>query len=318
MSTRNSTLERNKAVVRSFKECQGTKDQEATMREIMSPDYKRIRGGLVNLADNAAGQGWPEPGLFLRKALPDRVDRIEGIVAEGDRVAMLWRLNATHTGNLFGIPPTGRKIDIYEAGFFQVIDGRIVEGWFMCDELGLLLQLERQMPRRKDGMVVVPHVEGRGDAPDTLVDAVNSAASSTPQERNKARLAKSRSKLVPPDDRGDLVRKRHGLPQLHEYGERNGCAQQDIDYAFPDRSDSIVRALAEGDEVWMRYNMRGTHTQGFYGLPPTGQRCVISEVAIARFAGEKWAQEWYMSDGLGALLQLGALDMLEELGCKPV
>ena len=159
MTTSDAQLERNKRIVRSFKECQGTKDQDATMREIMSPNYKRIRGGLVNLDENAEGQGWPEPGLFLRKALPDRVDRIEDIIAEGDRVAMLWRLNATQTGNLFAITPTVKKVDIYEAGFFHVLDVKIVDGWFMCDELGLLLQIERQMPKRKDGRVVVPHVD---------------------------------------------------------------------------------------------------------------------------------------------------------------
>ena len=165
MHTSPAELEHNKAIVRSFKECQGTKDQDATMREIMAPNYNRIRGGLINLAENAEGQDFPPPGLFLRKALPDRVDAIEDIVAEGDRVAMRWRLNATHTGNLFGIPPTGRKIDIYEVGFFRVVEGKIVEGWFMCDELGLLIQLGRQrhVPIAKiNGRAVRP--AGRGPA----------------------------------------------------------------------------------------------------------------------------------------------------------
>ncbi len=289
MTATNSTLERNKAIVRSFKESQGTKDQDATMREIMSPDYKRTRGGLINLADNAAGQDWPEPGLFLRKALPDRVDRIEDIAAEGDRVAMMWRLNATHTGNLFGIPPTGRKIDIYEVGFFRVVEGRIVEGWFMCDELALLIQLERRMPKRKVGSIVVPHVSDEGDAPDAAM----------------ARLI----------SRGA----RAGLPtQLRNYAERTGVAQQDLAYALPDRSDRVACVIAEGDKVWTRFNLRGTNTKSFYGLAPTGKRCVISEVGIARTKGGDWAEPWYLADGLGALLQLDALDVLERLGCKPV
>ena len=71
MATSASHVERNKAIVRSFKECQGTKEQDATMSRIMAPDYNRIRGGLVNLAENAEGQDFPPPGLFLRKALPD-------------------------------------------------------------------------------------------------------------------------------------------------------------------------------------------------------------------------------------------------------
>ena len=315
MTTPDSQLTRNKAIVRSFKECQGTKDQDATMREIMSPDYKRIRGGLINLADNAAGQGWPEPGLFLRKALPDRVDRIEDIVAEGDRVAMLWRLNATHTGNLFGIPPTGKKIDIYEVGFFQVIDGKIVEGWFMCDELGLLIQLESQMPKRKDGSIVVPHVNDEGEAPDALLERL--VSQSTQQDRNKMKVVRSKSGSKKPEDHAN-TRTRWGVPELREYGERNGVAQMDMSHAFPDRSDRIVRVLAESDKVWMRFNLRGTNTQSFYGLPPTGKRCLISEVGIARLAGDEWTEDWYLADGLGALLQLGAVDMLEKLGCKAV
>src|ERR1044072_9505798 len=104
------------------------------MKEIMSPQYKPIRGGSVHLAESAHGQGFPEPGLFLRKALPDRVDAIEDIVADGDRGTVIWRLQATYTDNFVGIPPTGKKIDILEIGFFRVVAGKIVEGWFMADE----------------------------------------------------------------------------------------------------------------------------------------------------------------------------------------
>ena len=172
-----SQLENNKRIVRSFKTCQGTKDQDATMREILAPDYKRLRGGLVNLATNAEGQGFPEPGLFLRKAFPDRVDVIEDIIAEDDRVGMLWRLQATHTGNLFGIPPTGKKIDVYEIGFFRVADNKITEGWFMCDEFGLLIQLGAQMPRRKDGRFKPPPVTDAGDNADRRQSAYSCRSS---------------------------------------------------------------------------------------------------------------------------------------------
>ena len=112
MNTSVSTLESNKAAVRRFKESQGTSDQAAAMREILAPDYMRLRGGMANLADNARDQGFPGPGEFLRDAFPDRVDVIEDIIAEDDRVGMLWRLTGTHEGNLFGIPPTRRVIPV--------------------------------------------------------------------------------------------------------------------------------------------------------------------------------------------------------------
>lgn len=310
-------LDRNKAIVRSFKECQGTKDQDATMREIMSPGYKRIRGGLVNLAENAHGQDFPEPGLFLRKALPDRVDAIEDIVAEGDRVGMIWRLQATHTGNLFGIPPTGKKIDIYEIGFFRVVDGKIVEGWFMADELGLLIQIGRPMRKRKDGRTIPPPVTDEGEDGDALVERLMAQGAATQQDRNKLKVARSKSKYKKPEDRASYTQKRWGLQHLRDYGQANGVMQFDPSHAFPGRNDRIATLLAEDDKVWMRFNLRGTNTRSFYGLPPTGKRCEMNEVGISRFSGDEWVKGWYLADGLGILLQLDALHMLEKLGCEP-
>jgi len=313
-----SQLENNKRLVHSFKTCQGTKDQDATMREILAPDYKRLRGGLVNLATNAEGQDFPEPGLFLRKAFPDRVDVIEDIIAEDDRVGMLWRLQATHTGNLFGIPPTGKKVDVYEIGFFRVSDNKITEGWFMLDELGLLIQLGAQMPRRKDGRLKAPPVTDAGEDGDAVAQRLMANPAPTLQDRNKLMVARSKSSYKQPEDRANYVQKRWGLQHLREYGEANGVVQFDPSHAFPGRNDRIIGMLAEGDKVWMRFNLRGTNTQSFYGLPPTNKRCEMAEVGIARFDGDKWVDGWYLADGIGLLLQMDALELLEKLGCKSV
>jgi len=318
MATSASPVERNKAIVRSFKECQGTKEQDATLAKIMAPDYNRIRGGLVNLAENAEGQDFPAPGLFLRKALPDRVDVIENIVAEGDRVAMLWRLNATHTGNLFGIPPTGKRIDIYEAGFFRVVDGKIVEGWFMCDELGLLIQLGRQMPKRRSGRLVVPHVAHEGEEPDALIAQLTTQGIRSAQDRNKLEVARSKSKSQARERAPQYVQRRWGFQHLREFGRASGFPQLGPHHAFPDREDRIVRLISEGEQVWTRFNLHGTNTQSLFGISATGRKCVVSEVGICRFAGTDWIEGWYFADELGLLLQLNALQVLEKLGCEPV
>ena len=318
MATSASQVERNKAIVRSFKECQGTKEQDATMAKIMAPDYNRIRGGLVNLAENAEGQNFPAPGLFLRKALPDRVDVIEDIAADGDRVAMLWRLNATHTGNLFGIPPTGKRIDIYEVGFFRVVNERIVEGWFMCDELGLLIQLGRQMPMRNDWRRVVPHVADEGEEADSVIAQLTTQGIRSTQDQNKLEVARSKSKSQARERAPQYVQKRWGFQHLREYGRASGFPQLGPHHAFPDREDRIVRLLSEGEKVWTRFNLQGTNSQSLYGVPATNKKCVVSEVGICRFAGTDWIEGWYFADELGVLLQLNALHILEKLGCEPV
>src|SRR5262245_63154817 len=141
-------LERNKAVVRRFKELQGTKDEPLIEREVLAPNYKRWRGGFAHLAANAQGQDFPSAGSYLRGAFPDRKDEIEDMVAEGDMVGMLFRIKATHQANFDGIPPTGKKIDVYEAGVFRLAGGRITEAWFMADEAGLLKQLGAKLPEQ--------------------------------------------------------------------------------------------------------------------------------------------------------------------------
>ena len=72
----NSELERNKAVALRFKKSQGTPEMPQVEKEVLAPNYNRIRGGSFHLAANARGQGWPEPGMYLRAAFPD--DAITG------------------------------------------------------------------------------------------------------------------------------------------------------------------------------------------------------------------------------------------------
>lgn len=103
-STGGAQNERNKTVVRRFMESQGTKEEDAVMRDI-APNLKRVRIGMENLNVNARDQGFPSAGPGLRTAFPDRNDMIEDMIAEGDMVAMKYRSRGTHAGNFNGIPP---------------------------------------------------------------------------------------------------------------------------------------------------------------------------------------------------------------------
>ena len=68
--------------------------------------------------------------------------------------------------------------------------------------------------------------------------------------------------------------------------------------------------IAEGEKVWMHFNLRGTQTRSFYGLGPTGRRVEMPEIGIMRFSGGKWVEGWYFGDELGILLQLDAPHMI--------
>jgi steroid delta-isomerase-like uncharacterized protein len=79
-------------------------------------------------------------GVF-RTGMPDLRLRVEDVTADGDRVAARWSAHGTHTGEMFGIPPTGNEIDIHGISFFRFADGRIAEDWVEENTLGVLQQL---------------------------------------------------------------------------------------------------------------------------------------------------------------------------------
>lgn len=303
--------ERNKAAVLRWKKAQGMPDYAAVAREVLSPNYRRTRAGLVNLGANAEGQGFPSAGEFLRTAIPDRVDVIEEVIAEDDTVGLLWRLTGTHKGNLYGIPATGRSIDVYEAGIFRLTDGRITEGWFMVDELGLLKQLGATLPKRKDGRRIAPPITDAGEDGETVYQRLAARPLLSAEDRNKLAVARSKSANPSNEERQAGYRqRRQGLQHLRDYGVARGTAKFTPTSAIPDRRDHVLGFIAEGDKVWMHFTLRGTQTRNFYGLEPTGRRVEMPEIGVMRFEAGKWVEGWYFGDELGILLQLDALHMI--------
>jgi len=49
----------------------------------------------------------------------------------------------------------------------------------------------------------------------------------------------------------------------------------------------------------MHFNLRGTNTESFYGLPPIGRRCEMAEVSLSTFVGNTWREGWVLADGVG-------------------
>lgn len=309
----NSEIERNKAVALRFKKSQGTREMPQVEKEVLAPNYNRIRGGSYHLAANARGQGWPEPGLYLRAAFPDRVDIIEHVIAEGDTVGLLFRLNATHTGNFFGIPPTGKKVDVYELALLRIVNGQMVEGWFMMDEAGLLRQLGARLPVRNDGRIIVPPVPDAGESGDALARRLGATEPRSPEDHHKVIAAYSRSSTPTTADRSPAYRRRReAFQHLHDHGVAHGLGGETLRAALADREDRIDRLVAESEALWMRFYVHGTHLGALYGLQATGQRVGVPAIEIARFAGGKIEESWCIGDELGLLLQLGVPNRLLE------
>ena len=78
----------------------------------------------------------------LREGMPDLQCPVEEVVAEDDRVAGRFSLKGTHRGTLFGIPATGKTVDVgvmVIARFDEA--GKWIEDWACWDQAGMLQQL---------------------------------------------------------------------------------------------------------------------------------------------------------------------------------
>ncbi|MBI1178157.1 hypothetical protein GC207_12045, partial [bacterium] len=84
-----------------------------------------------------------------RISFPDWHERVDDIVAEGDRVVIRFTSTGTQLGEFQGIAPTGRKVSIQEVAIFRVVDSKIVEQWGMPDIQGLMQQLGATNSQRR-------------------------------------------------------------------------------------------------------------------------------------------------------------------------
>ena len=67
--------------------------------------------------------------------LPDVRVTMEDLVVSGDRVVGRFVYRGTHTGDLMGMPATGKPVEMRSIDIWRVQDGMFVEHW---DELNLL------------------------------------------------------------------------------------------------------------------------------------------------------------------------------------
>lgn len=78
---------------------------------------------------------------MFRDAIPDVEVTIDELIVDGDRAAVATTIRGTHTGEMLGLPATGRRVEVVGVDMVRVRDGRIVEHRGLTDTVGLMRQL---------------------------------------------------------------------------------------------------------------------------------------------------------------------------------
>jgi len=128
-------LEENKRIVREFIETAFNQHEADKAGALLTPDMKWHGGtlGTVEGRENVAGLV-----RTIVDALPDLHNVEQDIIAERDIVAVRAVVEATHEGDLLGIPASGRHVQWDAVDVYRVADGRIAEEWAADDLLAFV------------------------------------------------------------------------------------------------------------------------------------------------------------------------------------
>ena len=126
------STEENKAVVRRYLDEIINQGNIGVAEEIVAQDY------INHTPSGGVGSGRADfiQGLVtMLTAFPDWHVTVEEMIAEGDLVVDQFRISATHTGSVNGIPASGRPIATVGMHMWRVHNGKLIEGWYTHDSL---------------------------------------------------------------------------------------------------------------------------------------------------------------------------------------
>ena len=131
--------EENKATSRRFYEELFNRGNLAAAEELVTADFV-IHD--PNIPEQPRGpDGLKRFVAMYRDAFPDIEFTVEDQVAEGENTATRWVARGTHQGELMGIAPTGKRVEVRAFTLHRFSGGKIAEDWAHYDALDVVRQL---------------------------------------------------------------------------------------------------------------------------------------------------------------------------------
>ena len=132
------TIESNKLLMRKFAEFINSASNQLA-EELISPEAIFFVPGRPEPMRGPAG--YLAIIGMMRAGFPDIQWSLDEVIAEGDKVAARFTMRGLHQGEFFGVPPSGKRIEVKAMNFYRIADGKFVEEHGQPDLLGLLQQI---------------------------------------------------------------------------------------------------------------------------------------------------------------------------------
>jgi predicted ester cyclase len=129
--------EANKALAKRFFEEVWNKSRRSAIAELLAPNAVIYESGEVILGHDGFQQSFDR----MQATFSDIHVSFNDVIAEADKVCLRWSVSMRHTGNGFGVPPTGKTLHTTGTTVVRIANGQFLEGWQNWDMLGLMAQM---------------------------------------------------------------------------------------------------------------------------------------------------------------------------------
>jgi predicted ester cyclase len=130
---------------------------QSDKKEIIRVLYEEVANeGRLELLDEIACADYvehhPFPGAsegisglrervsLVRAALSPQFT-LEHVIADEDKVAVMWRNRGTQLADWMGVPATGKSFDIEGVDVYRFREGLLAEHWHVVDVFSMMIQL---------------------------------------------------------------------------------------------------------------------------------------------------------------------------------
>lgn len=129
----------NEAVTSAWEAAWDRGDVDA-LDAVLHPDYVRESTGSHHITD---AQQFKQDILDVRSAFPDLVTSIDSLIVSEDAAtaAIFWHSSGTFSGELQGVPATGRRVQTRGSNLVTLRDGLIVHEQVTWDQTELFADL---------------------------------------------------------------------------------------------------------------------------------------------------------------------------------
>ncbi|MBT8260946.1 MAG: ester cyclase [Bacteroidia bacterium] len=114
----------NKDLVREYWEAISGKEKTPALNDMYVSD-EELKGHIA----------------FFEAAFPKYKLLADDVICENDKVVVRARFKGVHKGDLMGISPTGKEVEVPFSIIYQIADGKICKSWLFIDQMELMNQL---------------------------------------------------------------------------------------------------------------------------------------------------------------------------------